>query len=98
MTPELTTVMMFLSLLILLAGFPIAFCIRRFERPARAASAAAAAGTDREKRTCTLRTCPRLADLIRTQRADVPQGAIRPFLFSGGFLQGTCTGGTCPPF
>jgi len=40
MTPELTNVMMFLFLLILLAGFPIAFCIRRFEHPARATCAA----------------------------------------------------------
>jgi hypothetical protein len=44
MTPELTTVMMFPSLLILLAGFPIAFCIRRFERPARATSIMTARG------------------------------------------------------
>ena len=43
---------------------------------------AAAAGTDREG-TCTAGTCPRLADLIRTQRADPPEG-LSPFLFSGG--------------
>lgn len=44
MTSELTTVMMFLSLLILLTGFPIAFCIRRFKRLARVTSIMRARG------------------------------------------------------
>ena len=38
MTPELTTVKMILSLVILLTGFPIAFCILRFERSVRVTS------------------------------------------------------------
>ncbi len=44
MTTELTTVMTFLSLLILLTGFPIAFCTRRFERLARVTSIMTARG------------------------------------------------------
>ena len=35
MTLEMTAALMFLSLLILLTGFPIALCIRRFENPVR---------------------------------------------------------------
>ena len=38
MTPELTTVKMILSLVILLTGFPISFCILRFERSVRVTS------------------------------------------------------------
>ena len=44
MTPELTIVMMFQGLLILLTVFPIAFCIRRFEHLARVASIMTARG------------------------------------------------------
>jgi hypothetical protein len=44
MTPELTIVMMFLSLLILLTGFPIAFWVRRFERLARVTAIMTARG------------------------------------------------------
>ncbi len=32
MIPELTSVMMFMTLLILLTGFTIAFCIKRYKR------------------------------------------------------------------
>lgn len=34
MNPEMTAAMLFLGILIMGAGFPIAFRIRRFERPA----------------------------------------------------------------
>ncbi|MFH1603329.1 MAG: MBG domain-containing protein, partial [Pseudomonadota bacterium] len=44
MTPERTTVTTFMSFLIRLTGFPIAFCIRRFERPARVTSLMTARG------------------------------------------------------